>query len=162
MKTNEFIREVEALSFVFKVEDLHYNGEGYLNILCAPLTALATVSLYQEGVLNTRWNAFTSLSDRDRENLMHLLVEYTMTPINKRKEKTEAELAVEYIQDYMDVGASFTDCYRKLLADHTEHCMRRSKDTENGYLIVKHYVHQHKLDALVNIWVTLEDERAGE
>lgn len=82
MQTKEFIKEVEVLGF--EVKDF----EGAVHVRIDGEMLLAISKRY-EGVLDTDYANFRSLSWVFRKPVFKLAVEYASTPVDKREEEKE-------------------------------------------------------------------------
>lgn len=97
MKTNEFIKEVEALGFFtgtllktgISVRTKH--GEGILMI--------GSQSVYK---INTFYDAYENLEICTREKLFKLALEYASTPINEREEEKKYYIVMQKIKSSHD------------------------------------------------------------
>lgn len=82
MKTNEFIKEVEAIGFnVSEGEGIIYVRNGEIGKYLADVS---TNCLY---MLDTDYDGALELSEDKRHKLFKLLTEYASTPIEERKEE---------------------------------------------------------------------------
>ena len=91
MKTKEFIKKVEELGF----RTTHINGYMYIeNRMC---DTCAIVNKYNCYEFNTDMKDFYELKEETKKQLFELLVEYSHTPIEKRKEEKKYYLKHKFL-----------------------------------------------------------------
>lgn len=128
MKTKQFIKGIKAMGF--DVKELHYN----LAIYEGNDYTLAHVSKKEVGVLATDFPHFYRLEHDRKLNLLYLLIEYAITPIEDREEEKyyyrlkgmghylhyDLGLNKSYLVDYPDSSifkTQFTDAEFAALPD---------------------------------------------
>lgn len=94
MLTNKFVKKLQSLDFVHGVTR-GYNAIGALD---QNAYTLATVYIHNPYSLNTAYGAFDRLLPDQRRQLMNLLMEYAMTPVEKR-EITLSELEKNILEN---------------------------------------------------------------
>lgn len=94
MKTKKFIKEIKSMGF--DVKELHYN----LAIYEDNDYTLAHISKKEVGVLATDFPNFYGLEHDRKLRLLDLLIEYTKTPIEDRKEEEKYYYRLKGFGDY--------------------------------------------------------------
>lgn len=93
MKTKEFCEKVEKLGF----RTMHVNA--YIYIENRMVDTCAMVNEYNCYEVNTDTGDFYDLKKETKEELFNLLVEYSSTPIEERKEEKKYYLKHRFVQN---------------------------------------------------------------
>lgn len=95
MTTNDFIKQLQEISFTVDINDvdlqLKIYHEGYL---------VALVSSCSQFQVDTHWDFFVDLTIEQREKLLDLAVEYAKTPIEDRVEPEKYYWKLKGVDEY--------------------------------------------------------------
>lgn len=105
MKTNEFIKEAEAMGFKCTFCNHNYRLLHVYNINDGNMV-VAIIDVTEMFSMNTTFNAFWKLEKGKREQLFNLLTEYASTPVLLRGNGTEFKYKLKHIP-----GVFSDNCY---------------------------------------------------
>lgn len=114
MKTSEFIEKVEKLEFIGEVKE--NNDE----IKLISYTDRMIIRLYNNaiGQIDTTWEYFEKLNYSEKKEILSIVYEYVLTPIEERKNKTIEEKAREYIKACVNSDCDFFIIIKGLEEDY--------------------------------------------
>ena len=94
MKTTEFIKRVEELGLSVK------EGVGYEIYHAGKI--VSRVFKMHESVVDTSLSEFRYLNNRDRMDLLDLIIEYAKTPLEDREEEKKYKVRCKLTNRYLD------------------------------------------------------------
>lgn len=82
MKTREFIEWMDKFGYELKIKDSYY----YILESSFPNLFVATVSRVDVGLIDTKTNAMKVMDEDKKVQFLNILIKYSITPIERRKE----------------------------------------------------------------------------
>lgn len=107
MKTNEFIKEAEAMGYYIAFDDERL-CEGFLYITKSrfELDIVGRVSVEKIGLIDTCFDDFLTLNNYMKQRVLNLLTQYASTPVEEREEEKEYMYRVKKV-DGLELNGTY-------------------------------------------------------